>query len=214
MEITNKTQLLEFIRKQSLKLLSENQAFANLEHKLESVDESFVQVYEKKLERLKAEEEKAMESENYVELQKIKEEKLVALKRLIDSYKYKTKILEQIHDGLHHELADLGVKGSGVFRNKELNEFNNENFQKGQTIKLTTASSEITLEKISDVNQYKILNTNLEFLKPGDIIAIPNTKVGNSAKITVYRRPGENQKFQEIGTPTLQNIKSITKNPA
>lgn len=214
MEITNKDQLLEFIRKQSLKLLKENQAFADLEDKLDSVDASFVEVYEKKLDKLKADEERAMESEDYVELQKIKEEKLTALKRLIDSYKYKTKILEQIHDGLKKELEELGVKGSGVFKNKAINEFNNEDFQKGQTVKISTISSEVTLEKISDNNQYKILNSSAESLKPGDVLVIPNTRVGNGVKVSVYRQTGEDGRFHEIGSPTLQNIKSITKNPS
>ena len=79
MEIKNRAQLLEFIRKQSLKLLKENGAFADLEDKVKSVEESFIEVYERKLEKLRSAEEKAMGEENYVELQKIKEEKFPPL---------------------------------------------------------------------------------------------------------------------------------------
>lgn len=213
MEIKTKTQLLEFIRKHSLKLLKESEAFADLDNKVISVDESFIEVYEKKLEKLKSAEEKAMSDENYVELQKIKEEKVVALKRLIDAYKVKTKYLEEIHDNLKQETGELGVKGSGVFRNKSLNEFTNEDLQKGNTIKITTISSEIKLEKITDNNQYSILETNAEGLSPGDVLALPPiVKIGHSAQTTVYRKIGD--RFQEIGKPNLQNIKAITKNPS
>lgn len=213
MEIKNKAQLLEFIRKQSLKLLKENGAFADLEDKVDSVDESFIEVYEKKLDKLKSAEEKAMADENYVELQKIKEEKVVALKRLIDAYKVKTKVLEQIHDGLKQEIGELGTKGSGVFKNKSLNEFSNEELQKGTVIKITTNSSDIKLEKITDNNQYSILETTANGLAPGDVLALPPTvKIGSPAKITVYRKIGE--RFQQVGSPELQNITAITKNPA
>ena len=211
-EIKTKAQLLEFIRKESLKFLKENQAFSSLEDKVESVDASFVEVYEKKLDKLKSEEERAMEKEDYVELQKIKQEKVIALKRLIDAYKYKTKILEDIHDGLHKELEDLGIKGSGVFKNKPLNEFNNEDFQKGQTLKIKSISAEITFEKVSENNQYKILNSTSTALKPGDVIVMPNAKVGNSVTITVYRKIGP--RFEEVGKPMIQNIQAIIKNPS
>lgn len=213
MKIETKTQLLEFIRKQSLKLLKENGAFADLEDKVDSVDESFIEVYQKKLDKLKAAEEKAMADENYVELQKIKEEKVVALKRLIDAYKVKTKVLEQIHDGLKQEIGELGSKGSGVFKNKTLNEFSNEDLPKDTIIKITTNSAEIKLKKITDSNQYSILETTANGLAPGDVLALPPiVKIGSPAKVSVYRKIGE--RFQEVGKPELQNITAITKNPA
>jgi len=213
MKIETKAQLLEFIRKQSLKLLKENGAFAALEDKVESVDESFIEVYEKKLDKLKSAEEKAMTDENYVELQKIKEEKVIALKRLIDAYKVKTKVLEQIHDGLKQEIGELGTQGSGVFKNKTLNEFSNEELPKDTVMKITTNSSDITLKKITDSNQYSILETNASGLAPGDVLALPPmVKIGSAAQITVYRKIGD--RFQEVGKPQLQNITAITKNPA
>ena len=213
MEITNKAQLLEFIRKQSLSLLKENEAFADLENKVASVDESFIEVYEKKLEKLKSAEEKAMGEEDYVELQKIKQEKIIALKRLVDAYKVKTKTLEQIHDGLKQEIGELGTQGSGVFKNKTLNEFSNEDLPKGSVIKITTNSSDIKLEKVTESNQYNVLETTANGLQPGDVLALPPiVKIGHPAQITVYRKIGD--RFQEVGRPALQNIKAITKNPA
>lgn len=213
MKIETRAQLLEFIRKQSLKLLKENEAFAELESKVDSVEESFIEVYEKKLDKLKSAEEKAMGEENYVELQKIKVEKVTALKRLIDAYKVKTKVLEQIHDGLKQEIDELGSKGSGVFKNKSLNEFTNEDLPKGTVVKITTNSSDIKLEKVTDNNQYSILETTANGLVPGDVLALPPmVKIGHSAKISVYRKIGE--RFQEVGKPELQNITAIIKNPA
>ncbi len=129
MEIKTKAQLLEFIRKQSLKLLKENGAFADLEDKVSSVDESFIDVYEKKLEKLKSAEEKAMGDEDYVELHKIKKEKAIALKRLIDAYKVKAKTLEEIYDGLTQEIDSLGTQGSRVFKNKPIDENAVENIK-------------------------------------------------------------------------------------
>jgi hypothetical protein len=213
MEIKNRAQLLEFIKKQSLKLVKENGAFAALEDKVDSVDESFIEVYQKKLDKLESAEEKAMAEENYVELQSIKEQKVVALKRLIDAYKFKTKILEQIHDGLKQELDEIGSKGSGVFRDKAMNEFTNEDVPKGTVLKLTTNSAEIKIEKITDNNQYSILETNATGFQPGDVLAMPPAvKVGHSANVTIYRKI--NDRFQEIGKTNLQVIKGITKNPS
>ena len=222
MEIKTKTQLLEFIRKQSLKILKENGAFADLEGKVDfveledkvsSVDESFIDVYEKKIEKLKSAEKKAMSDENYTELHKIKQEKVIAFKALVDAYKVKTKILEQIYDGLNKEIESLGTQGSLIFKNKPIDEFSNEELLKGNVIKISTNSSDIKLEKINDNNQYSVLETSANGLQPGDILALPpSIKIGSPAKIAVYRKI--EGRFQEIGKPTLQNIKSIIKNPS
>lgn len=213
MEIKNRNQLLEFIRKESLRLIKETEAFADLEDKVADIEEVYIETFEKKYEKLKAEEEKAMAEENYVELQKIKEEKAVALKKLIDAYKVKTRYLEQIHVGLQHELGELGNKGSGVFKDKLMTEFNNEDLQKNNVIKITTLSSEIKLQKINDNNQYSVLSTNASGIQAGDILALPDMIVGKSAQVTVYRK-GANNKYDNIGTPKLEVIKAITKNPS
>lgn len=212
MKITNKAQLLEFIKKESLKLFNESQAFATIEDKLKDVDEGFVKVNEKRFDKLKGEEEKAIAKEDYPELQRIKEEKVSILGKLIVSYKKKVELLEQIRDGLKQELDELGVKGSGVFKNKSINEFNNEEFLKGQLVKIQTISSETKFEKISDNNQYKIVETNIEGLQPGDVVVLPNIKVGSSVQMPVHRKIGD--RFTEIGKPALQNVKGIIKNPS
>ena len=212
MEIKNRDQLLEFIRKQSLKLISENGAFASLEDKVQSIDESFIEVYQKKLDKLNAAEEKAMGEENYVELQKIKTEKLETLKKLIDAFKYKTNILEKMHSNLALELNQMDSKGTGVFKDKPLNEFDNERLEKGTSLKINTLSSEIKVQKISDNNQYQVLNSTASGIDAGDILAFPNMKVGHSAQIHVYRKIGD--RFQQIGSPKLDVIKGITKNPS
>ncbi len=212
MEIKNKAQLLEFIRKQSLALINENQAFAALEDKLKDVDEGFVQVNEKRFEKLRAEEDSAMAEENYVELERIKKEKVSVLAKLIASYKKKTELLEQIHDGIKQELDMLGVHGGGVFKNKPITEFNNEDFQKGNTVKFITTSSETTVTKLNDNNQYSIVSTNAPGMSAGDILALPDMAIGSSARITVYRKIGD--RFQQVGMPELSNIKEIIKNPS
>lgn len=212
MEFKNKAQLLEFIKKESLKLFVENQAFSTIESTLQDVDDGFVSVNEKRYERLKAEEEKAKAKEEYVELQNIKKQQVDVIGKLIASYKKKIELLDQIRDGLRQELDDLGVKGNGVFKDNPVNEFNNEDYQKGHKIRVQTNTAELTLEKISENNQYKILGTNAPGLQPGDVIALPSMKVGGTAEITVYRNISG--KFQEIGKTKLNLIKSITKNPS
>lgn len=213
MEIKTKTQLLEAIRKYSLQFLKENEAFTALEDRVESIDESWIDVYEKKLAKLKSAEEKAMAEENYVELQKIKEEKVVAIKRLIDAYKLKTKTLEELHNGLKQEIGELGSQGSGVFKNKKLNKFTNEELPKDTIIQLSTNSSKIKLKKISDNNQYSVLETTASGIFTGDILSLaPTIEIGHPAKITIYRK--FNDRFKEIGSSQLETIREITKNPA
>lgn len=212
MEIKTKTQLLEAIRKYSLQFLKENEAFTALEDRVESIDESWIDVYEKKLAKLKSAEEKAMAEENYVELQKIKEEKVVAIKRLIDAYKLKTKTLEELHNGLKQEIGELGSQGSGVFKNKQLDEFTNEELPKDTIIQLSTNSSKIKLKKISDNNQYSVLETTAPGISPGDVLSLaPIVKIGHPAKITIYRK--FNDRFKEVGSSQLETIREITKNP-
>lgn len=212
MEFKNKIQLLEFIRKESLKLFVENEAFSTIENTLEDVDDGFISVNEKRYEKLKAEEEKAKAKEDYSELQTIKQKQVEVIGKLIASYQKKNDLLTQIRDGLKQELDHIGMNGSKVFKDNPISEFKNEDFQKGQTIRVQTNSSELTLRKISENNQYQILSTTAPGLQPGDIIVLPNMKVGDSAKIKVYRQIGARP--QEIGDTVLDTIKAITKNPS
>lgn len=215
MEITNKTELIEFLRRESLKILSEsgdNQALSTLNDKVSDVEKYYISTDEKELEKLNSEEEKAIEKEDYVDLQRIREAKKGLLGKLIVSYKKKIELYEQLRLTIGQEIETMGVKGSSVFKNKEMHEFNNESFEKGNTIKIGTISSEITVQKISDNNQYKVLDSSAPGIMPGYLVSIPNLKIGNSAKIKVYRPMGT--RYEEVAAPTIQNIKSIIKNPA
>lgn len=224
MEIKNKTQLLEFIRKESLKLL-EQEAFSTLERpqvssvedieeKLKNIDKHFVEVSQKELEKLQRDEKAAIDKEEYVDLQKIKQDKVAVLNKLIAAYDKKSEYLSELKSVIVSEIEGMGAKGSSVFKNKPINEFTNEDLAKGSTVKIKTLSSEITLKKISDNNQYQVLNTNAKGIQPGDIITIPlNVKIGSPAKVTVYRTT-TGERPTEIGSPTLNNITQILKNPA
>ena len=216
MEINNKTELLEFLRRESLRILSESgesQALSALHDKVEDVEGYFIDTDEKRLERLNSDEEKAIDKEDYVGLQKIKEDKKNILGKLIVAYKKKIELYEQMRQAIAADLQDIGVKGSQVFKNKELNEFRNEGSEKGIIIKVGTLTSEITIQKISGNNQYKVMDSTAPGIQPGYIVAIPDLKIGNSAQLKVYRPMGDSR-FEEIGSPTLQNIKKITKNPS
>jgi len=226
MEITNKEQLLEFIRTESLKLLKENEAFSSLgessetldspkvdvEKKLDNIDKHFVDVTEKEFEKLQREESAAVEKEDYVELQRIKKDKVSVLGKLIASYQKKIEYLQELKNGMNQELEQLGVQGNGVFKNKPMNEFSNEDFQKGQTVKIDTISSELTLKKVSENNSYQVLKSTATGILPGDLLALPiNMKIGSSAEVSVYRNMGG--RHEEIAKPVLKNITQILKNP-
>lgn len=216
MEINNKSDLLEFIKRQSLKLVKENQAFSDyksLEDRLADVHDGFVLVNEKRFDKLKAEEDKAMADEDYAELQRIKEEKVKILGKLIASYQKKTEILNELMSELKKEVSDLGSKGSNVFKDTEIKEFKNEDFIKGSVIKIVTLAAEIKVQKISDNNQFKIISTTVSGFIPGDILVIPDMVVGHPAQVRVYRSI-DKVKFDEIGKTQLQTIKAIIKNPS
>lgn len=222
MKIKNKTELLEFIRIEGLKLLK-LEAFSTLENtdtledRISDVDAGFIEVNEKRLEKLQREEEAAVDKEEYSDLQRIKEEKFNVLGKLIAAQKKKIEYLEKIKNSLGKELEEMGVQGSGVFKNKPIIELNNEELPKGSKIKINTISSELTLEKISEGNQFNVLKSNATGIISGDIISLPVAiKIGSPAQITVYRKMGApgSERFEEIGRPEIKNITQILKNPA
>lgn len=215
MEINSKTELLEFLRRQSLNFLSEseeNQTLSTLHDKVNDVEKYYITTDEKELEKLNSEEEKAVDKEDYAELQRIKEQKKILLGKLIVSYRKKIELYEQLRQTIGQDLDSLGIKGNNVFKDKKINEFSNEAFPKGSTLKFTTISSEIKVQKISDNNQYKVLESSAPGIQTGYIITIPNLKIGGEANIGVYRPMGE--RFEKIADTKLQNIKMITKNPS
>lgn len=211
MEIKNKTQLLEFIRKESLKLLKENQAFSSMdttvdssmediEKKLSNIEKHFIEVSEKDYEKLKNEEKSAKE---FNEFQSIKKQKIETLTKMINAYTKKIEYMSEIKSILEDEL------NSGFVKDKELDEFKNEEIQKGSIITLQTLSSNFELKKSSENNQYTVLKSDLTGVDPGDIVSLPNMHVGSPSQIQVYKKVGD--RFV-TGKPTeIQRITKISK---
>jgi len=211
MKIKTKTQLLEFIRKESLQFLKENQAFSSMEpivsssieeteKKLSNIEKHFIEVSEKDYEKLKNEEKSAKE---FNEFQSIKQQKIDTLTKLINAYTKKIEYLNEIKDSLKGELD------SGFVKDKELEEFKNEEIQKGSIITLQTLSSNFELKKASENNQYTVLKSDLSGVDPGDIVSLPNMNVGSPSQIQVYKKVGD--RFV-TGKPTeIERISKISK---
>lgn len=223
MEIKNKSQLLEFIRRESLKIINQEAFSPNgqnidsetdskidvIEDKLADLDAGFIEVNEKRLEKLNREEEAARESEEYVELQRVKKDKALVLDKLIASYQKKIEYLSQTRNMLGSELEDLGVKGSSVFQNKEMSEFiNDDKVPNNTVIKISTLSSEMTLKKVSN-NSFLVSDTTVPGLLSGDIVVIsPHIKVGYQAQLKIYRNN------KPLTSTIINNVTKITKNPS
>ena len=211
MEITNKTQLLEFIRKESLKLLKENQAFSSIgstvdssiddvEKKLSNIEKHFIEVSEKDYEKLKNEEKSAKE---FNEFQSIKQQKIETLTKMINAYTKKIEYMTEIKSILEDEL------NSGFVKDKELDEFKNEEIQKGSIITLQTLSSNFELKKSSENNQYTVLKSDLQGVEPGDIVSLPNMHVGSPSQMQVYKKVGD--RFVTSKPTEIQRITKISK---
>jgi uncharacterized protein (UPF0147 family) len=223
MKITNKDQLLEFIRKESLKILNQEAFSSNeqeldvltdskietIKDKLKDLEDGFIDVNEKRLSKLEKDEDSAREKEEYVELQKVKKEKAVVLDKLILSYQKKIEYLSQTRDILNNELKELGIKGSSVFQNKEMSEFvNDENVPNNTVIKINTVSSELVLKKVSN-NSFLVVSTTAPGVKSGDIVKLsPYLKVGYQANIDIFR---DNKPLTKS---IINNVTKITKNPS
>lgn len=209
--------LLEIIRAESLKLIKEQEALSSLsqeklDDRISDIEEGFIEVNEKRLEGLSKEEDKAVSEENYVELQKIKQEKLTCLTKLIAAYNKKQEYLTQLKNLLSSELNHLDVSGSGIFRDKSLTELNSLEVQKGTKIKISSVSAEIILEKITENNNYNVISTNIPGVQSGDLVSIsPLIKIGHQAKINVYRNI--QNRWAPIGPVGINNVTKIIKNP-
>lgn len=214
-----KEEFKNLIRQKSLSLLKETQAFShntdsNLGEKIEDIEEGFIDRYERKLDSLDKEEKKAEEKEEYAEIQRINEEKLAILSKLIAAHAKKVEYLNAKRTELKQKLEDLGVQGHGVFKNKSINEFNNELFKKGNIVSIKTKSADLKVQKLNDaLSQYKVLDSNAPGILAGDVVVLPNMKVGGQAQIRVYRKM-DNERFEELSQPTLSMIMNITKNPS
>ncbi len=218
MEITSKDQLLEFIKRESLKILHQEAFSSNaqtdseievVEDKISDLDAGFIEVNEKRLEKLNREEEVARDKEEYSTLQRIKKDKVVVLDKLLASYHKKIEYLSQVRDMINNENEELGIKGSSVFYNKPLEEFiNDEKVPNNTKIKIETVSSEITLQKVSN-NSFLVIDTTVSGVQPGDIVRVSNhLKVGYQAKLDIFRNN------KALTSTILNNVTKLTKNPS
>lgn len=206
-------QLKEFIKRESLRLLKESQAFKHLYNVIKDIDEGFIEVNEKRLEKLNKDEQAATEKEDYVQLREIKTEQLAAITKLVEAYKKKAEYLDEVKKGIQKEVENLGAQGNSVFKNKKINEFKNEDFPKNQSLLLKTQNTETVLLKIADGNQFQVQRTSIAEIKPGDIMTLPaEVKIGGDAIVTVYRKMGD--RMEELNKMRMKNIQDIIKNPS
>jgi molybdenum cofactor biosynthesis enzyme len=200
------------IIEESLKLINEGQALTHLHKLLAQVDE-VINVYQKEFDGTLKKEEKALETENFVELKEAKTVQIDAVNNLIKVYRKKLEYLEKIHSESTSELGEIKTKGIAYFSNKSINEIENTNLKKGDKLKISSVSSEMTVEKYGDINSYKILSTNINGLEKDFFVKLPEVvKIGHPAKITAYKSIGG--KFEEIGSFSIQTVMDIVKNPS
>ncbi len=204
--------LKEYIQKEGLRLMNESETLEKLESTIEDIDEGLIDLYEKKFDKLKKDEEKAVADEEFSELKKIKDEQAEVLDKLIKFYEKKVEILNKIGDEIKGDANEVGTKGRGVFDNKKLEEFKNEDFTKGTKVKIAGSAKHFKAEKVSENNTYNVLESNIAGLEPGDFLKISDMKVGGSGQVTVYRKIGE--RFDELKSMKFNNVTEIVKNPS
>jgi hypothetical protein len=202
----------EHIKKEGLKLIRESQAFEHLEDVIEDIDAGLIQLYHKKFDKLKSEEEKAVEKEDYVDLKRIKESQIEVLRKLIKFYEKKVEYLNKLGTEIEKSTQEVGSKGVNVFGNKSMNEFKNEEFLKGNKVKILGGGKFFIVEKASESNVYKVLDTNIEGIQSGDALKLSDMKIGGSGTVTVYRKMGE--RFEELKQMKFNNVTEIIKNPS
>jgi len=208
----------KIIRKESLRMIKESQASflneieatAEIKHSMEDVND-VISLFEKKLEKLNNEEASSKDKEEYSDLKRIKQEQMDALSKVIRGYKNKVGLLEVQKNELQDELLNIQSKGVNIFKNQEINEFNNDTFKKGWGLRLETPNFNIDLVKIGDHNAYKVMATNINSINPGDLFMLPELTMGGNGNIQVYRKIGN--KTEKIGEFELQNITRMVKNP-
>jgi hypothetical protein len=199
------------ILEESLKLLNEGQALSNLYKLYDEIDEMIVEPYEKKLESSRKEEEKALENEEYNDVKTIKQTQIEIVNKLINAYKKKIDYLEQINNENQSEAGHLMNKGVGYFSDKDIKEFKNDSFKAGEKIKIVTPSSETVVQKVSDINSYKVIRTNIEGVMADDLLKLSDLRLGHNGTAGVYRNiAGRVTHLKDV---ILQTIKELVKHP-
>lgn len=204
--------LKEHIQREGLKLMRESQASSHLEDVIGDIDAGLIQLYQKKFDKLKSDEEKAIEKEDYADLKRIKQDQVEALRKLIKFYEKKVEYLSKLGVEIETSAQEVGSKGISVFSNKSLNEFKNEELIKGSKVKISGGQKFFVIEKASENNAYKVLDTNIEGIESGDILALSDMKIGAPGNVRVYRKV--NDRFEELKTMKFNNVTEIIKNPS
>jgi len=213
----------DIIKKESLRMIKESQASflvessteleSNTKIRMKKINE-YINLLEKNLEKLNNEEKSAMDKEDYLTLKDIKKNQLSELTSMIKSYEQKMELLNLQKSELETEFADVDTKGAGIFKNQEISEFNAENFQKGWGLRIETQNYYVDLVKqMEDTNNFKVVNSNINGLKPGFVTRVPMLSIGGEGTLSVYRHAGGN-KYEELEKPlVIRNIKKMYKNP-
>jgi hypothetical protein len=205
--------LKEHIQKEGLRLMNEEaENIKKLESTIEDIDEGLIDLYEKKFEKLKKDEEKAVADEEFSQLKRIKDEQVEVLDKLITFYEKKVEVLNKIGDEIKNSASEVGTKGRDVFSNKSMEEFKNEDIVQNTKIKIAGSSKFFIAEKVSENNTYNVLESNITGIEPGDFLKISDMKVGGSGSVTVYRKVGD--RFDELKTMKFNNVTEIIKNPS
>ena len=207
----------DLIKRESLRIIKESQASflkessVDTEKVIKDIDDSIIDVNEKKLAKLKNEEESAKEKEDFSEFKRIKEEQVSSIEKLIKGYSRKVELLVKVKAEIQGDIIDIQKSGAGIFKNQEMTEFSNENFQKDWALRIETPNYFMNLVKILDNNAYKVVTTNVNGLQPGDLLALPDLKFGGGGKVQVYREVGD--RHENVANFTIQNVTKMIKNP-
>lgn len=205
--------LKEYIQTEGLKLIKESDDnLKKLESVVEDIEEGFLVRYENKLETLKKDEEAAIKDQDFSRLKEIKDEQIKVIDQLIKFYNKKVEILNKIGEEIKGDANEVVTKGVGVFNNKNLEEFKNEDITQNTKIKIAGSSKFFIAEKVSDANTYNVLESNIAGIEPGYFLKISDIKIGGSGNVTVYRKVGD--KFEELKTMKFNNVTEIVKNPS
>ena len=205
--------LKEYIQTEGLKLMKESDDnLKKLESVVEDIEEGFLVRYENKLEALKKDEEAAIKDQDFSRLKEIKDEQIKVIDQLIKFYNKKVEILNKIGEEIKGDANEVITKGVGVFNDKNLEEFKNEDIEQGTKIKIAGSSKFFIAEKVSDANTYNVLESNIAGIEPGYFLKISDIKIGGSGNVTVYRKVGD--KFEELKTMKFNNVTEIVKNPS
>lgn len=213
----NEKTIRNLIRKESLRIIKESQASflkeessSVVKYSMEDVND-VIGLYEKKLDKLNNEEKSAKNKEDYLELKNIKTSQLDALSKMINGYNQKIELLKSQKEELEHEIMNVATSGSDVFKHQEMNEFDNESFQKDWGLRIELPNSYFNLVKIGDHNAYKLMDTNAKGFKIGDLLQLPNISIGGGGEVPVYRKVGD--RFEIVAKPQFKNVNKLIKNP-